>query len=291
LGEWEEGERVQREMGRRILRVSRDTRNEAVLGELGWWRLSTRRDYCKIKYWIKILLMPSSRLVKKMYQISKANYLNKGLNNWCKVIHRLAIRYGLEDIWKNEALIRQPLDLQESNLQKRWNNIIYKKIHATEEKEWLIAMNTQRKTNVQSKLRTYVTFKKKLELENYLTSEKQKIARYQLTKIRTGKSKLRIETGRHKVPKEEVHERVCRACLSGEVEDEKHFILDCKMYASMRNDMYEHISKNTNQYYQLASMSREQIWNLLMAPKDNKLEISEPLKSYVSCAMTRRAQI
>ena len=35
--EWEEGERVQREMARRILRCNGKTTNEAVLGELGWW--------------------------------------------------------------------------------------------------------------------------------------------------------------------------------------------------------------------------------------------------------------
>src|SRR6185503_19056886 len=39
--EWDEGERIQREMGRRILRCHGKTTNEAVLGELGWWRLRT----------------------------------------------------------------------------------------------------------------------------------------------------------------------------------------------------------------------------------------------------------
>src|SRR6185503_15826182 len=40
--EWKEGERVQYEMARRILRCNGKTTNEAVLGELGWWRLKTR---------------------------------------------------------------------------------------------------------------------------------------------------------------------------------------------------------------------------------------------------------
>ena len=40
--EWEQGERIQREMRRRILRCSGKTTNEAVLGELGWWKLRTR---------------------------------------------------------------------------------------------------------------------------------------------------------------------------------------------------------------------------------------------------------
>ena len=42
--QWEEGEKIQREMGRRLLRCHSKTANEVVLGELGWWRLRTRRD-------------------------------------------------------------------------------------------------------------------------------------------------------------------------------------------------------------------------------------------------------
>ena len=50
-GPWEEAELIQREMGR-ILRCRKTTTNEAVLGELGWWRMKTRREFIKLKYWI-----------------------------------------------------------------------------------------------------------------------------------------------------------------------------------------------------------------------------------------------
>src|SRR6185436_9763415 len=66
-GRWEEGEKVQREMGRRILRCHSKTCNEAVQGELGWWRLSTRRDLLRLKYWINLILMDDGRLPKRMY--------------------------------------------------------------------------------------------------------------------------------------------------------------------------------------------------------------------------------
>ena len=75
--DWEEGERVQREMGRRILRCNGKTTNEAVLGELGWWKLRTRREYCKLIYWIRILLMNENRLVKNVYHTSKREYETK----------------------------------------------------------------------------------------------------------------------------------------------------------------------------------------------------------------------
>ena len=40
---WEEAEKIQRKMARRILHCRKSTTNEAVLGELGWTSLKARR--------------------------------------------------------------------------------------------------------------------------------------------------------------------------------------------------------------------------------------------------------
>ena len=45
LDKWDNAERVQLEVGRRILGVSSKMSNEVVRGELGWWTLKGRRDY------------------------------------------------------------------------------------------------------------------------------------------------------------------------------------------------------------------------------------------------------
>ena len=90
---WEDGEKIQRAFGRRLLRCSSKTTNEAVLGELGWWRLATVRDYKKLCFWLKIQLMKPTRLVKKMYEESKKKYLENNQNNWTQGIHKLLITY------------------------------------------------------------------------------------------------------------------------------------------------------------------------------------------------------
>ena len=221
---WVEGERVQREMARRILRCNGKTTNEAVLGELGWWRLQTRREYYKLKYWTRILLMDNNRLVKNVYDNSKEMYVHLGIPNWCSKIHKIVIKYDMLDLWNDEKKIIQ--------LSKQgWYEYLYKKVHQKEEEEWLQAINDEQ---LHPKLRTYKTFKKKLQLEKYLLSGSQKSGRYLLTSIRTGTNKLRIETGRWKRPKELIEQRVCRNCMTGQVEDEKHFILDCKVYDTLR---------------------------------------------------------
>ena len=290
--EWEQGERIQREMGRRILRCSGKTTNEAVLGELGWWKLRTRREYCKLKYWIRILLMNNTRLVKKVYNKSKEKYIRTGTNNWCKIIHRLAIKYDLEAVWEDEKVIQQPPDEKKEEseitprrLKQRWTSYLYQKVQMIEEAAWLRQMNKK------PKLRTYCTFKHKLELESYLKSETQKSAKFLLTRIRTGTSELRIETGRWKRPQEKVEERRCRACMTGEAEDEKHFILDCKTYQIMREEMFERIKSKTTNMYDMKVCNREERWQILMNPNNMKTEINEVVKEYIKKAIKRRNQI
>ena len=88
------------------------------------------------------------------------------------------------------------------------------------------------------KLRLYRKLKTELILEEYVIDlEREK--RRQLTMLRGGTNKLRIETGRWK--KENEHERVCNVCLCDQVEDEKHFLLVCPMYVRERARMFERI--------------------------------------------------
>ena len=57
---WEQAEILQREMGRRILGVKKNTSNAMVYGELGWWSLKERRDMIRLRYWRKIINMITS---------------------------------------------------------------------------------------------------------------------------------------------------------------------------------------------------------------------------------------
>jgi hypothetical protein len=187
-GQWEEAELIQREMGRRILRCNGKTSNAAVRGELGWWKLSTRREYIKLRYWVSILLMDDTRLVKAVYDHSKQEYTSKNRNNWVKIVHQIVEKYGLNEIWDNEVAIRNEHNrhMTVEGIKKYWMRIIYKKIQDTEEIEWREELLRK------PKLRTYRTIKDKLQLEPYLLSEINKKGRYLLTSLRTGTNRLRI---------------------------------------------------------------------------------------------------
>ena len=91
-----------------------------------------------------------------------------------------------------------------------------------------------------SKLRTYITLKHKLEREKYLEI-RNRYGAPELTKIRGGSNRLRIETGRWStIPKEE---RFCEICDSGEVEDETHFMLFCPAYKELRENMWKELER------------------------------------------------
>jgi len=172
-------------MARLILRCRGKTSNEAVIGELGWWRLKTRREYIKLKYWIHILLLDDTRLVKKVYNLSKQQYVAQNTDNWCKHIHKLAFKYNIGNFWSDETLIKQHIPTVEGDpspmqLKRYWIKRLYDNVHREEEIAWQAAVAAK------PKLRTYKTFKTKLELEKYLLSEHNKPARYLLTRIRSG---------------------------------------------------------------------------------------------------------
>ena len=92
------------------------------------------------------------------------------------------------------------------------------------------------------KLRTYITLKHKLKFENYLTHDNAR-ARQVMTRLRGGTNELRIEQGRYPNTNRdrglETFERRCLLCMSEEIEDEKHFVLDCVVYEDLRRKMFE----------------------------------------------------
>ena len=52
--QWPEGEQVQADMAKKILRCSGMSKREALLGDLGWWTLQGRRNLKKLLYWFHI---------------------------------------------------------------------------------------------------------------------------------------------------------------------------------------------------------------------------------------------
>jgi len=235
---WEEAEKIQKEMGRMILRCSTKMTNEVVLGELGW-TLKGRRDFLRLNYWGKIVGgMSPERLVYQVYHASRSCYDIASQNNhsrskWCQNIHQLLTDIDMEDTWKKNTLTQKEA--------RNWRYTIKEKIQEREEKQWKERMQQK------PKLRTYRQLKTTLHFEHYLKMRDRE-ARTVMTRLRGGTNELRIETGRWGITNRDrpldVNERRCMICWSGEIEDETHFVLDCSVYEDLRCKMF-HALKRT----------------------------------------------
>lgn len=64
-------EKLQIEMGKRILRCGSRTSDVVVRGELGWERQRARHDEMRLRYWGKIVNMIEDRTVKVIYRTSR----------------------------------------------------------------------------------------------------------------------------------------------------------------------------------------------------------------------------
>ena len=87
-----------------------------------------------------------------------------------------------------------------------------------------------------SKLRTYGLLKTEPGYEFYLSNIQSIKDRTALTKFRISNHVLQIEKGRHK--NVDKRERFCPFCPEV-VEDEEHFLLDCKTYRHLRTELFK----------------------------------------------------
>ena len=258
LGKWDPAELVQREMGRKILGCPAKSPNAGIRGELGWWLMQTRRDFMKIKWWIQLIQMHPGRLSKKIYGNCRQIFLRTRRNNFTKGIFKLAIKYDLLDIWNDEAKVNRvdPVYNTPKKVLDYWIWVIRHKMLKVEEKAW------KQERAKKPKLCRYERIKHNLELEKYLHLEVNARTRRHLTALRIGAFPLRIEVGRWK--REPVEERICLQCVSGQLENESHFLAECEAYQRPREILFTRIREISNNLWKPERYSKERNWELIM---------------------------
>ena len=216
---WHEAEKIQRQMGRRILGLRKNSNNEVVYGELGWWRLKTRRDLLRLRFWRKIINMKETRLTKIVYEWERKRDKPR---SWCRYTRDLLSALGLGQVWTSQAIEYSPSEL---------SKIILEKLQVQEQYWW------KQQIDSKPRLRTYLVVKESFCLESYLKSDNGS-GRRLLAWIQSGANPLRIESGRAKgIPRGD-----CK-CWFGcdQVEDEYHFLVSCHIYADLRQGIIDEV--------------------------------------------------
>ena len=75
--------------------------------------------------------------------------------------------------------------------------------------------------------------------------------RWAVASLRAGCLPLAVETGRYRIPKVPLGERVCKLCNNGKVETEFHFVMECNKLQTLRNELFLIITEKDHTFMHL----------------------------------------
>ncbi|XP_077868890.1 uncharacterized protein LOC144359815 [Saccoglossus kowalevskii] len=247
-----------------LLKVNSKATNLACLLELGRLPLAISSIRQMLKYWMRLNDMDHNTLVHEAYQLG-IQLDDAGVQNWVTGIKTILNFLDLGDVWtqckhnSNYSLLHPILD----RLIKRFKTVAENSIY-----------DDNKSKNHKNKLRTYRLLKKDYTYEKYLTVVKNPNHRSALTKLRISAHTLPIEMGRYK--NIDISHRKCKVCDLDEVEDEKHFLLKCKLHQEERIKLF------TEHNLSSAGVAEEEIMIKILTSTDNK-EITDYAKYIFNC--------
>ena len=107
-----------------------------------------------------------------------------------------------------------------------------------------------------NKLRFYSFLKGSFTREPYIDLVKNRSQREWLTRLRISAHHLKIETGRWTRPVTPLQNRICTYCDTNTVDDEKHFLHDCNIFALKRSCFFFKMSSVHRNFLNLDTDSK-----------------------------------
>ena len=212
-----------------LLGVPQHTSTAGIHAELGRFPIFTTIQQTMIKFWFRLVTLPTSRLVSHCYW-SLLN-LNPRNDPWFNAIKNIFTSTGQQFIWDSQASL--------SSCDSRYVSSHVKYICQTLQD--ISLQQTNEKICDETKLSFYRNCKPLNKAPIYLNILSSRKKRSSLCKFRLGTLDLEIEKGRRKnLPRSE---RTCKICKSNQTEDETHFTLLCPALSETREPFIE---KNTD---------------------------------------------
>ena len=211
-------ERVHIAFCKRLCCLNRNVANFFPLAECGRYPLWVSYMTNCIKYWTKVITMPTARYPKQCYNMLKG-LDDIGRTTWATHIKRVIYQYGFGYVW-----IANEVGNRAEFLRICTNRL---KDCATQELFGNVASSP--------KALTYKLYKSALTPETYLSLSLSFVQKRVLSNFRCSSHSLMIEKGRQR--NIERHLRFCEFCLGRNVhavEDEVHFLLYCPLFEELR---------------------------------------------------------
>jgi len=239
-----------------ILGVHKKSQISAIRGELGRAPLGTEIISNMIKY------------KEYLHSKDKTSVLYEALK-LCESMPESTshTKYWISQCNKIKEVLHSSCDNQ-LNLNQSSKKQIKLCINSLYTREW------ENKISQESKMRTYNVFKNSFVMEDYL-SLKNEHFRKALTKLRISAHTLAIEKGRYTIPPTPAIDRICKHCPGRRIEDEYHFLMDCKKFSSERNKLFNFIEKACPQFKNIDDN------NKFIYMMSSGTDIAEPVARFV----------
>ena len=202
-----------------FLGVGGKTANVAARGDMGWLSTASKQHLQVFRLYIRLLNHPDDRLCKKVHLWSKS-LTGK---TWEKNVNNLSHKYNVHHILLNAT--KSDLNTIESN------------IYHCDQIDWYNELWNDTNKENGNKQRTYRLHKDTLEPEHHATQSIPRYKRCVLSKLCCGTLPLNIETGRYNNVK--LCDRKCTLCQENSIEDEIHFLVDCRFYNDLRCNLFQ----------------------------------------------------
>ena len=255
---------------KQLLGVHRKTTNTAVLLETGRHPIALSAHLQAIKYFLRLPSTKKEGLLNIFYQ--KQKLMNPPNDNFMKYITNKLNNIGMTNIWRDQLNNNKDLSKDKKvikNIKKRLNDISSQQI-----------INTL--TTNPGKLTFLAEAKKIHNFEPYLNIENLE-HRKAITKLRTSSHNLLIETGRwNNIQRDQ---RICKNCTMDKIEDENHFLFECKMYTHDREELYNFIKLKLNRDFPTSPSHKENGQEIF---DSGDLSVLNALGKYIKNAFERR---
>ena len=219
-------ERQHTQFYKHFLGLNRRAANVVARNETGRLPLKLNILLRIIKFWIHLESLPENSIAKQCLIMSN-KLANETKSSFMLTVNEIIHNYiDVQKQSHNKTIQNNIMPTIKNNLQKIKSQISnHLKRHQLE----LIHSNR--------KLCFYSTFKTDISKSDYLEQIKNLKHRRAVAKLRSGNHSLRIESGRHCVPKLPESLRICQHCRSNQIENENHFLFHCDRYNTIRQQI------------------------------------------------------
>ena len=207
-------EKIHLQFGKRFLQVHNEESNIACRAELGKFPMIIDINKKILNYLDYLIGKDEDSIVKQALQISidlHHNGKTSFYSNLMKMVDYYDLNYDFSCNSLSDSIVNRYIGIMKNKYVSYWNQTLQQS----------------------QKLSFYCTIKDDYISSPYLVLTRKKHSRKALVRFRISSHQLRIETGRYEnIPR---NERICHFCTSNKIEDENHFLLDCKAYPQIRD--------------------------------------------------------